>query len=255
MPTYRLLIEYDGTDFRGWQIQPDQPTVQAHLEEALGVCLRRPTAIVGSGRTDSGVHARGQVAHFQTPSTIDLRRTVASLNGLLPRSIAVVAGEATAETFHARYDARRRRYHYQACTRPTALDRHARWLLRPAPDFERMNEAAEALLGTQNYDAFCRTQSATTNRVCTVYRAAWVPDRAAADPVGAWRFEVEADRFLHGMVRALVGTLVEIGRGARPLDDLPRILASRDRREAGPAAPPHGLILHHVTYDTPFALS
>lgn len=247
MPTFRLLIEYDGAPFSGWQIQQDQPTVQAALEDALAIVLKERPAVVGSGRTDAGVHARGQVAHFQTERAVDTFRLRRSLNGLLPPSVAVLSLDPAPDGFHARYDARRRRYHYYVSTGPRALDRHWRWHLRPPPDFELMNRAAEALLGTQHFGAFCRTRSETENRVCTLYRAAWHLEERPGDA----RFEIVGDRFLHGMVRAIVGTLVEVGRGKRPVEDLPRLLATEDRREAGPAAPAHGLVLEHVGYELP----
>lgn len=245
MPRYRLLIEYDGTTFHGWQIQPTHPTVQEHLEQALAIALRHPVAVVGSGRTDAGVHARGQVAHFTVEQAIVPFRLQGSLNGLLPASIRILDLYETHDAFHARFDATARRYHYYVSTIPRALDRHSRWFLRPAPNFDQMNAAAQALTGTHDFDAFCRARSETQNRVCTITAAQWHADVHS----GNWYFAVEADRFLHGMVRALVGTLVQIGRSQRPSDDIPRILASRDRRQAGPAAPAHGLILEHVSYD------
>ncbi|HEX7071829.1 MAG TPA: tRNA pseudouridine(38-40) synthase TruA, partial [Rhodothermales bacterium] len=239
MPTYRLLLEYDGSRFHGWQIQAGRPSVQETLERAIEVATGHATTVVGSGRTDAGVHARGQVAHFVVDEALDAFRLKASLNGILDGGVVVLAVEQAPDDFHARYDARRRRYHYYIATEPRVLDRHMRLYVRPAPDFERMNRAAQHLLGTHQFDAFCRARSETTNRVCTVHTAAWQPE----DRTGDWTFVIEADRFLHGMVRSIVGTLLQIGHNQRDGEQLPEVLASRDRRRAGPAAPAHGLVL------------
>jgi tRNA pseudouridine38-40 synthase len=244
MPTYRMLLEYDGTGFHGWQIQPGHVSVQEALEQALAVVVPERPRIVGSGRTDAGVHARGQVAHFRVNETLDPPRIRASLNGLLPETVAVLALDPAPDHFHARYDARGRRYAYYVRTLPIVLERHARVLVRPAPDFDAMNRAAEGLLGTHDFSAFCRSRSETMNRVCTVNRAEWHRERRRGDA----QFNIVADRFLHGMVRAIVGTLLQIGRGKRVESDMGRILASLDRREAGPAAPSRGLVLEEVIY-------
>jgi len=245
LPTFRLLIAYDGTAFHGWQAQPDRPTVQAVLEAAATTALRTPVTLVGSGRTDAGVHARGQVAHFTTFAEVNPSRLRNALNGILPKSIGVLDVARAPDGFHARYDARRRRYHYYVSLGPRPLERRWRHLMHSAPDFDRMNEAALALIGTRDFSAFCRTKSETKNRVCTVAEARWVAEEREGDR----HFRIVADRVLHGMVRAIVGTLIEIGRGRRSVDDLSRVLASGDRREAGPAAPAHGLVLEHVGYE------
>ena len=243
MPTYRLDIEYLGTDWYGWQIQPAHPTVQGAVETALETALRTPVSIVGSGRTDTGVHASGQVAHLVLDTPADPFRLLASVNGLLPSSIAVTSIREVRPGFHARYDAFSRQYRYRIGLRPLAIDHAIRWLVRPAPDLDRMNEAAHFLLGQHDFSSFCRTQSETENRVCTVDLAQWEPKAE-----GHADFVIRADRFLHGMVRAIVGTLVEVGHGKRTPEELPGVIAARDRTVAGFAAPPGGLMLEQVRY-------
>lgn len=252
MPRYRFLLEYDGAPFAGWQVQPGQRTVQGVVEDALATVLRVPVRLVGSGRTDTGVHALGQVAHADVPASAEPHRLRHALNGVLAHrtggAVAVLLAEPAPASFHARYDARQRLYWYRVAAGPCPLERATRWSLGREPDWERMNAAARHLLGTHAFDAFCLAQSATRNRVCTVVHARWVPE---ARP-GAWRFEAAADRFLHGMVRALVGTLLEVGLGKRPPEDVARVRATADRRAAGPAAPAHGLALVHVAYPDGF---
>lgn len=243
MLTYRLDIEYLGTDWFGWQIQPDHPTVQGAIETALETVLRRRITIVGSGRTDTGVHASGQVAHMSLEEAIDPFRLRASVNGLLPSSIAVPNIRQVRDDFHARYDARSRQYRYRIGARPFAIDHPIRWHVKPAPDLNMMNEAAQLLLGTHDFSSFCRTQSETENRVCTVDTASW-----SFTPAGHADFVIRADRFLHGMVRAIVGTLVEVGHGKRLPGNISEILSARDRTVAGFAAPPGGLMLEKVEY-------
>ena len=167
-----------------------------------------------------------------------------SLNGILPDSIAIRAITAVQDSFHARYDAIRRTYRYQVHCSPIALGREYSWHVMPAPDFQLMNNAAVDLLGEHNYSSFCRSASETVNRVCNVSSAKWT----RGDREGDWVFLISANRFLHGMVRSIVGTLIEIGRGKRPGDTLPKILQEQNREAAGYAAPAKGLTLVRVDY-------
>jgi len=248
LATYRLDIEYIGTKWHGWQIQPEDDTVQGAIENALLTALRERVSTTGSGRTDAGVHACGQVAHFNTETEIDVHRLLASLNGLLPDSVAVSSVSRAVDGFHARFDARWRKYRYRLGTIPFAIDASTRWFLRPAPDISRMIRAAERLIGKNDCSSFCRTASETENRVCEIYEAYW---NESQERPGNMDFVIRADRFLHGMVRAIVGTLVEIGQGKREIEDIAQILDAKDRQAAGPAAPPHGLMLEKVGYDSP----
>ena len=244
MPTYRMAIEYDGSQWHGWQVQPGLPTVQGAIESALSTALRSTVPITGSGRTDAGVHARGQVAHFEVDSIPDLSRLTNSLNGILPRSVSVTSIEETDPSFHARYSAIGRVYAYTILTKRSALGEDRAWMVRPTPDVDVMNGEATYLLGSHDYSSFCLSRSETRNKVCNVFRAEWHPG-----PIpGSWIFRIEANRFLHGMVRAIVGTLVETGQGKRTGGAVPAILKASNRADAGVAAPAGGLVLERVLY-------
>ncbi len=250
MSTYALLIEYDGTNYSGWQRQRSHPTIQSTIEQALRVFLRDDNLhIIGAGRTDAGVHAHGQVAHFQCEAIApdQFSRLTNGLNGLLPPSIAIRASVKAPDDFHARYDAIHRSYHYLISCKPFAIQRHQRLLIQSPLDFECMNCAGKLLIGTQHFGAFCRTNSETTNRVCTVTRAAWKQESLPHH----WRFIIHADRFLHGMVRSIVGTILEIGQHKMPLRSLEDIIRKRDRRNAGPTIAAHALTLNRIDYPTP----
>jgi tRNA pseudouridine38-40 synthase len=242
MRNLKLVIEYDGAAYCGWQRQAGDPTIQATIEDALATLLREKVTIAGAGRTDAGVHARAQVANFTTTSGMDPSKIAAGLNGILPEDIAILGCGDAPESFHARFDAKGRRYSYTISTGPAAIDRRAVWEVGWALDVAAMSEAAASIAGAHDFTSFCRAGADVRHHVCDVRVAGWTPSGRIL------RFDITADRFLHGMVRALVGSMVDVGRGYTPLPDFLGILARRDRKEAGPAAPPRGLVLEEVFY-------
>ena len=246
MTTYRLLLEYDGTTYAGWQRQPDQPTMQAALEDALLRITGRSIPTIAASRTDAGVHALGQVAGFQADSPLLPDEWTRALNGVLPKNISVRRTEIADDDFHARYDARAKTYEYRILnqrTRP-ALDRLRVWQVARPLNVDLMREAARYVLGKHDCTSFQGPDAGTKNPICTIHRIDWTRDGPLI------RFTIQADRFLKQMVRALVGTFVEIGHGKRSPDAMATILAARDRRAAGPTAPPQGLYLLDVHYST-----
>ncbi len=243
MARFRLLIEYDGSAYAGWQIQQNAPTVQGEIENALAIILKENIKITGAGRTGAGVHARGQVAHFDTEKLLENRRLQRSLNGILKQDIRIKQVTESDSGFHARYSARSRIYHYTIARRPVALLRGFAWFFPAELDLAPMSAAAAALLGSHDFKSFCRTLSSVPNHDCTILRAQW--QEQGEDFLV---FIIEANRFLHGMVRAIVGTLIDIGRGCLTVDDIYTILEKKERSAAGEAAPPRGLVLHKVIY-------
>jgi tRNA pseudouridine38-40 synthase len=244
MRTLKLLLEYDGTGFSGWQVQPGKRTVQGDIEKALAKLLGEKVALIGAGRTDAGVHAKGQVASFQTRSQRSPETILLALNATLDRDITVnkVMDLGTGSNFHARFSAKSRTYRYHIVLGRAPLRRRYAWEVSYPLDLTPMRQAALCLLGKRNFTAFSSAHAETKTRICHVKKAGWT---AHGDEL---IFTVEADRFLQGLVRSLVGTMVDIGRRRFQPDDMQRILRSRDRSSAGTTAPPHGLCLMEVKY-------
>ncbi|MBI3586919.1 MAG: tRNA pseudouridine(38-40) synthase TruA [Ignavibacteriales bacterium] len=243
MRNIKLTIEYDGTNYVGWQVQPNGPSVQAEVEKALRQILQEDIHINGAGRTDSGVHARGQVANFLTAHTFENKPLCKSLNGILPSDIAVLSAEDVPESFHARYSAQAREYLYCLALQPTALWRNYSWYVGGYTlDKALMNFCTDSILGEHDFASFCKSEAEVDHYRCVIHSAQWQVIESQMI------FRISANRFLHGMVRALVGTMVEVGRGYRPLEDFRKILDAKDRKAAGMAAPAKGLFLERITY-------
>lgn len=234
-------MSYDGTAYAGFQVQTNATTVQGELERAISQVCDEPVRITGAGRTDAGVHATGQVIDFRTASALDGETMERGVNALLPEDIAISALEEAAEAFHSRFSATGRTYEYRIRNAPARdpLERHREYWLPGALDVDAMRRASESLAGRHDFAAFAAGVAGERS----VRRAIWERDDDVA------RFEIEADAFLRGMVRGIVGTLLWVGRGKIGVDRFGEILRSRDRSVAGPSAPARGLCLIRVTYD------
>jgi tRNA pseudouridine38-40 synthase len=240
----KLTIEYDGTNYHGWQIQPNGQTIQAVLENALSVFFAEPIRITGSGRTDAGVHAFGQIANFHTGKPFDRHRLLRGLNALTPRDITIKDAEAVADFFDARRDGCARVYHYQILNRPTPSPFYwnRAWHLHAPLDIEAMRAAIPCLLGEHDFSSFRAAGCEAEHPVRNVYETSI--ERSGELVV----YTIEATAFLRHMVRNIVGTLVEVGHGIRTPESFAELLASRDRNRAGVTAPAHGLFLMEVKY-------
>ena len=245
MPTVKLILEYDGSRYAGWQRQPDHPTIQEAVETAVLKLTQETVSVIGAGRTDSGVHALGQVASFRIGREWTPREWIRGLNARLPEDIAVRSATLVPDEFHARYAARGKLYEYRILNRAErpALGRAYLWHLHKPLDLPAMEGAAAHLIGTHDFSSFEGTLTDNEDPFCQLRQLSL---RKHGDLITVQAY---ANRFLKHMVRAIVGTLVEVGHGKRPPDTLATVLAAKDRTAAGRTAPPHGLYLMRVDYD------
>ena len=240
---YFIHFAYDGTNYHGWQIQPDANSVQEELQKALSVLLRHDVEIVGAGRTDAGVHARQMVAHFEWDGQLDCQQTAYRLGRMLPRDIAIYRMEPVADDMHVRFSAVRRTYHYYLHTERDPFCRQYSCELHYDLDFERMNEAGRILCTYEDFGAFCKSHSDVKTTLCRVSEAHWIQVDSTH-----WYFRISANRFLRNMVRAVVGTMIDVGRGRITLDDFRKIVEGKQRTQAGESMPAHALFLEEIEY-------
>ena len=239
-----MTLSYDGTRYHGWQIQPNGVSVQERLQEALSTLLRESIAVTGAGRTDAGVHARKMVAHFDWKGdAIDGQQLAYKLNRLLPYDIAVSKVEMVSEDMHARFSATSRMYRYYIHTTKDPFQRVYSCEIHYPLDFAKMNDAARILMTYEDFGAFCKSGADVKTTLCQVTKAEWVQTSPTT-----WYFEIRANRFLRNMVRAVVGTLIEVGRGRLSLDDFKKVIEGKQRSDAGESMPGNALFLEDIVY-------
>lgn len=243
MPRYFITFSYDGTRYHGWQIQPNGNSVQAEMQKALTVLLRKQTEVVGAGRTDAGVHAAKMVAHFDTDTVFDAGQLAYRLNRILPRDIAVDSIEKVSDDMHARFSALWRTYHYFIHTRKNPFADKYSCEIHYKLDFALMNEAGRMLTEYDDFGAFCKSHTDVKTTLCKVTEARW-------DDMGngQYRFTITANRFLRNMVRAVVGTLIDVGRKKISIGEFEKIVESKRRTNAGESMPAHALFLQDIVY-------
>ncbi|MBR4730526.1 MAG: tRNA pseudouridine(38-40) synthase TruA [Prevotella sp.] len=244
MMRYFITLSYDGTRYHGWQIQPNGVSVQEKLEWALSTLLREEISVTGAGRTDAGVHARMMVAHFDLRSQeLDCGQLVYKLNRLLPQDIAVQKVEAVSDEMHARFSAKLRTYHYYIHTCKNPFLRAYSCEIHYPLDFAKMNEAGRRLMGYDDFGAFCKSGADVKTTLCQVTKAEWVQTSPTT-----WYFEITANRFLRNMVRAVVGTMIDVGRGRLTIEEFCKVIEGKRRTEAGESMPGNALFLEKIDY-------
>ena len=235
-------MQYDGTNYRGWQIQQNAPTIQQIITDKIEIISKAKVNLIGSGRTDSGVHALGQVANFKTENEIDTYKFKHSLNSVLPKDISILEMGQIDEVFNARFDARRRCYIYLFSNFKSPFFQKYSYYYHETLDCKLLNKLCLSLLGKKDFTSFARKNTETENKVCNVYEARWKETK------GFIIFFIEADRFLHGMVRTIIGTLIKALKENQNEKFIEDIFSTKDREFAGEAVPANGLFLYKVKY-------
>lgn len=242
MRRYFLYFSYDGSAFHGWQIQPNAITVQQEMQQAMQTLFQEPVELVAAGRTDTGVHAAEMVAHFDYSEAIDSRNFIHRLNSLLPKSIAIKNLKEVKPEFHARFDAIKRTYTYRLIFHPDPFLSPYSYEFRQELNLEKMNQACAYLLGEKDFSSFSKSHTQTFTNDCEIFEASWkILDNGM-------EFRISANRFLRNMVRAIVGTLLDVGTGKIAPADLENIIAAKKRSEAGSSVPASGLFLSAIEY-------
>lgn len=243
MARYFITLQFDGTNYHGWQIQPNGNTVEETIERALSTLMGESVDIVGAGRTDAGVHAGKMVAHFDAEQAVDCEQLVYKLNRMLPKDIAIQSVEAVDDDMHARFSAKSRTYHYYIHTKKDAFLRNYSCLITFPLDFDKMNEAAEVLKEYKDFGAFCKSHTDVKTTLCEIYEAVFTQ----LNP-HSYKFTITANRFLRNMVRAVVGTLVDVGRGRLTIDEFRKVIEGKSRCDAGESMPANALFLDDIVY-------
>ncbi len=244
MSRFALIIEYDGTNYAGWQLQNDQPTIQGAIENALQQLTQRNVRVTGSGRTDAGVHARAQVAHFDSrKSTLSEENYRRGLNTYLNDDIIVKDCQKVADDFHARFQAIQRDYSYSITSVPVAIHRQYLWYVPDSLDLNLLEQAAEIIPGKHDFRSFMHAQSDVRSTICEITESSW---KITSKKL---RYLIYGNRFLHNMVRSLVGTMIEVARGRFSLQEFREFVEEPDKEAPVVCAPAHGLVLEQVHYE------
>jgi tRNA pseudouridine38-40 synthase len=245
MQRYFVQVSYRGTAYNGWQFQPNAPSVQETIERCFSkVFGNTAIPIVGCGRTDAGVHAKSYFFHVDLPQVWDEQHLCFKLNRMLPPDISAIQAMKVSSEFHARFHATKRTYRYFLHQHKDPFQLDQSWYFQQQLDFSAMNTAAQRLLGTKDFGSFSKLHTVVKTNICTVFHAEWVQTE------DQWYFEISANRFLRNMVRAIVGTLIEVGLGNLTIADIDAIIEAKDRGQAAVSVPAHGLFLWDIVYPT-----